>query len=413
VSQNPSTQVPCNGNNEAASGADNNGPVFFDPRDRNRTTGGTPGETSGSEDTNSDSHSIRNSGSAPSSESSKKSKKRKDDSSQYFEKAWKVIHEIERRGGRFVIIDDELVVVETSKDGQQRRWALQRGNLTLDEILEAVAGVTHSEHTGKLIIDRVRILAHKKGASVKHGKFSLRIPANRALNTAEAFVVSCGHRYIRVSADGVKPVHNTQDYYIEAVGDAWKFQKLDKEMRQWAAKKMIWLARSMSCAPQTRLAYTLGIPVLTITRERLDTRPIVDNTGRQGSGKTFGADRQANLLYGRSALETATEAALRRGADPLTILDDIERMPRWLRDHLRRSSTGIRHKSVRTVGSTFGVEDSGPSDGIYIVTGIRIPADSPLLSRTWAFTFDKEHFDPAYKTRRPYETRFWSIATSC
>src|SRR5262249_49903367 len=55
-------------------------------------------------------------------------------------------------------------------------------------------------------------------------------------------------------------------------------------------------------------------------------------------------------------------------------------------------ATGVRQKRVRTEKHAFQVQHGDQSQSIYILTAIRIPTDSALLTRIWFFNYDKQHF---------------------
>jgi hypothetical protein len=310
--------------------------------------------------------------------------------------AKKILEVIHQRHGRVLLIDNQLVAVHEDENSLLK-YRLDRDDLYFDQLLYEVAGVTHSEYDGRLITDRVRILGLKKARRVKYGHFSLYVPPSSS-NRPGQLLISESAGLLRIGAASIERVKKAQDYYVEASGLEWGYQSLSNEQRVHAAKTFLDLLAYPQAQPaSTRVALALSLALFPFIRARLDTRPIIQFSGEQGSGKSFAADRFAFLLYGNSGLASATEAALRRSNDPLILLDDIERVPTWLRDHLRRASTGTRHKSVRTEGQGFAVADSPESDAIHVLTAIRIPTDSPLLSRTWLFTFGKEHFDPAFK----------------
>ena len=64
---------------------------------------------------------------------------------------------------------------------------------------------------------------------------------------------------------------------------------------------------------------------------------------------------------------------------------------------VRRSATGIKRMSVRNAKDNFQVEKGDPIQSIYILTAIRIPTDSALLTRIWFFNYNKQNFRESFK----------------
>jgi hypothetical protein len=306
----------------------------------------------------------------------------------------RIIKAIEDRKGKFVIMDDELWVVDDTTSGVGR---YNLDGIQFDQVIFDVVGITRAEYDYKVIREQVRLTAAKKATRVKCGFFSLcEGPHGTDPNTN--LIVAHETGLLRIKPGNIDYVRNTQYYYVETVGLPWKYKRLTGEGPSEAAQKFKeFFADAQARAPQGRMALALAAVGLPYFRQALDTKPVFYHSGPQGSGKTFQAEREGLLIYGLPVAQSATEAALRRSKDPLVILDDIEVFQSWLQDHLRRSSTGTRHQSVANVQGKFAVTDSGSVESIYLITGIRVPTDPPLLSRTWLFTFSKEYFDPKFK----------------
>src|SRR5262249_16507822 len=202
---------------------------------------------------------------------------------------------------------------------------------------------------------------------------------------------------IRVSAVGVRPVLDADDYFIQPVGQPWTYQTLTLVDRLHAAFKFKrLLADSQATRPEGRMAFALALTCFPFIRSWLTTRPIFpheSNTG--GEGKSFGVDRFAYLLYGESGLKTSTEAAARRASDPFVIYDDVDDMPTWMQQYLKRSATGTQHQSV---DKNLDVENYGRDDTIHAFTAIKIPQDNPLLTRFWTRTYSKAFFSSAFQS---------------
>jgi hypothetical protein len=311
--------------------------------------------------------------------------------------ARKFVDYLQGCNGRFLFIDGELYCVLPLSGGGSYKFRLQKGNLKVDQILLEIAHVTHSQLDGKVIIDRVRVLAAEKAGQVQCGNFALYVPPVESCSSTGKLLVPDFNQILSISARGVGAVENTADFYLEAPGERWVYKDLRPDRRIEIAEVFRkYLADAQSREHRGKLALALAVSSFPFIRQRLDVRPIFQFTGDQGSGKSFTADRFAFLLYGKSALISITEAALKRTRDPLILLDDVERMEAWMTDQLRRASTGNSSKTVRPNDGAFEVEDSGARDAIHVLTAIRIPTDSPLLSRTWLFTFDKEYFDRSF-----------------
>jgi hypothetical protein len=311
--------------------------------------------------------------------------------------ARKFVDYLQGCNGKFLFIDGELHCVLPLSGGGSYKFRLQKGNLKVDQILLEIAHVTHSQLDGKVIIDRVRVLAAQKASQVQYGNFALYVPPAASSSCTGTLLVPDFNQILSISARGVGVVENTADYYLEAPGERWVYKDLGPDRRIDIAEVFRkYLADAQSREQRGKLALALAVASFPFIRQRLDVRPIFQFTGDQGSGKSFTADRFAFLLYGKSALISITEAALKRTRDPLILLDDVERMAAWMTDQLRRASTGNSSKTVRPHDGAYEVEDSGARDAIHVLTAIRIPTDSPLLSRTWLFTFDKEYFDRSF-----------------
>src|ERR1041385_3075540 len=315
--------------------------------------------------------------------------------------AERIARRIEGADGKFVVIDNEICVVQDTERGIAR---YNLDSLPFDQVTFEVSGITRPEYDYKVIREQVRLSAAQKATRVRCGFFSLcEESQGYGLNTKLIvpnvnLIVAHGNGLLRIKPGTVDHVKNTQYYYVELIGLPWKYRRLDsKEHLHVAQKFKEFLADAQARVPQGRMAVAVASIGLPYFRQILDTKPIIYHSGNQGSGKTFQAEREGLLIYGQPVAPSATEAALRRSKDPVVILDDIEYFERWLQDHLRRSSTGTRHQSVANVQGRFAVTDSGSVDSIYLITGIRVPTDPPLLSRTWLFTFSKEYFDPKFK----------------
>ena len=334
----------------------------------------------------------------------KKSKKKSIDGEDDEEKtpdrlAQRVLNEIHQRNGRILRLDGDLYVVQERPDGSEFRYALRPGNLDLDRVLHGVTGLTHSQQKAKFVIDRLRLLGASDAEKVNYGYFALYLQNEPKISTTPTVITSTGTAVLRIRSGKVERVGFSSQgrYYVEPVGLPWKYSKLDSDYKKYTATMFLRLFSDyQQRLSEGRVGLALALALLPFIRERLDMRPIFQFAGAQGSGKSYTADRFGRLLYGKPSLESATQAALRRSVEPLVLLDDIERPPQWLRDHLRRSSTGTRHRTVGRAETGFEVEDSGPVNSIYVLTAIRIPTDPPLLSRTWLFNFDKNYGHPEF-----------------
>ena len=312
--------------------------------------------------------------------------------------AKKVLRYIEDQDGRFLSINGELYAVHVTSGGGRYRHPLQRGDLKLDQILLDAVHLTHSEQAGRAVIDRVRVYASEKASQVKYACFSLYVPTQGSAGTI--LVCDSSISLIGVGAEGIRTLQPSEAkaFYLESVGQPWSYRELEPVRRLEVARAFCrYLGEAQSRPPEGRVALALALSAFPFIRECLDMRPIFQFSGAPESGKSFTADRFAHLIYGHSGLVSMSEAALRRTSDPLILLDDVERLPQWMIDQLRRAATGISNRTAQSAGVDYVVQDNGERNAIHLLTAIRIPADSPLLSRLWLFTFSKEHRNPEFR----------------
>jgi hypothetical protein len=295
-----------------------------------------------------------------------------------------------------IVLDEGTPVFMPNADQNLSSFSIEKGNVAFETFVHRCTLLTPSEYDGKVVLDHVRMLARRKAESRKVITFS---EFQQSQDGQLSIVLTDADGIIRVRAGAVERITpETAGCYIEPVGLPWTYRPLsDPELAEAGRLYKHLLASSQACAPQSRMALAVAVPALTFVRQMLDVRPIFEFTGGAGTGKSFNADHFGYLVYGQTALTDTTEAALKRATDPLVILDDVERLPVWMKDHLRRSATGIKRMSVRSAKDNFQVDKGDPIQSIYILTAIRIPVDSALLTRTWLFNYSKDNFRDEFK----------------
>jgi hypothetical protein len=296
--------------------------------------------------------------------------------------ARKVVRWLQQRG-RVVRLQGELVLLTPTE-----QLAINKAeDGILAQAVYRTAKTVIVNYWAKEIVGRVLIQLDQIANKVQLGRHSIIEP--------ESIIVATNPSLLRVSAEGVQAVSNPLDYLFTSVGKLWKYQKLTtEEMKAAAVKFKHLLADSQATAPDGQMAFALALSIFPFIRSWLTTRPIFPHLSDEGGdGKSFGADRFAYLLYGESGVKTSTAAAARRAVDPFVLYDDVDDMPQWLQQHLKRAATGIHHSSVN---KDFQVEDSEQGDSINAFTATRIPKDNPLLTRFWPRTFSKKFFKPEF-----------------
>lgn len=305
-----------------------------------------------------------------------------------------VIAEMCKRGT--IVQNDGTPLFIPNPGKKLSRFPLEKGNLQFETFMYSCTQLTPAEYDFKVVAEHVRLQASKKAEARKIIHFS---QYQNLPSIGPSVLLSDANGALRASAIGIERLkENAAGCYIEPIGLEWKYTIMSADELAAAGRMYkLLFADSQSCSPQSRIALAVALPLLTFIRQRLDMRPIFHFSGGPGAGKSFGSDRFSYLLYGESALVASTAAALRRDTDPFLILDDVEKLPGWMKDHLRKASTGIRQKSVRSEQQVFQVENANAQQPIYVLTAIRIPTDPALLTRTWFFNYAKAHFNPEFK----------------
>jgi hypothetical protein len=297
--------------------------------------------------------------------------------------------------GRIVLEAGTPIFIPNS-DQDLKPFLIERGNADFETFVHRCTALTPSEYDGRIVLDHVRLLARRTAESHKSVPFC---HYQQSQEQGPSIILTDAEGLIRVRAGMVERITpEVAGCHIEPVGLPWKYLPLDGQQLAEAGRlyKRL-LADSQSCTTESRVAVAVAIPSFTFVRQMLDVRPIFEFTGGAGTGKSFNADHFGYLVYGHTALTDTTEAALKRATDPLVILDDVERLPFWMKDHLRRSATGIKRMSVRSAKDNFLVDRGDPIQSIYILTAIRIPVDAALLTRTWLFNYSKNNFRDEFK----------------
>jgi hypothetical protein len=317
-----------------------------------------------------------------------------------------VMERIREKKGRIVYLTAGGADPAVVESGKAKPWFIRPGDTEFDSVMLDATGKTQSQPSMQPVIDRIRIMAHSEAKDVQHAYYSFaeEVDGKRTIYVMDYVdpKKKVG-RLLIVNSEGVQEAteEEAKTLFISPDPDAkpWTYSELSPEQIKEAAGELLWIANSLACPKEQRLSALLAQIALPFFRQLLDTRPILHANGKKGSGKSYGMDKGSYVLYGHSALERSSVAALNRQVLPYVVHDDKERLTEEFIEHLRTSSTGARR---RTVNRQFGVDSSGNLDTINVLTSINVPKDSALIDRFWVFQFSSKNWD----NKKDYKLNF-------
>ena len=266
-------------------------------------------------------------------------------------------------------------------------------NLPFTAFLQQHGKINAVTAEGRQIIQALRDHAYVHGNRISSGT---GIYQDKAKHVIYVNLNNDNNELLRIAPEKIERIRNGLNDEKVLLAPSRMFRELEYDPNV-SVEEGIGLFKSLfldnlTCPKADRFLF--GAWVLAVfLRGYATTKPLMKLSGSSDSGKTTAANLATTLLYGISAAQVASSAALYSAGtrDPLLVLDNLEsvNLRQDIEQFLLTSATGISKLKRKTGSDSDTVEER--VDALVLITAIEPLAKTELINRTYDIMFHAEN----------------------